>query len=175
MELKGNFNLPKKGSTFKTKNNFDNVTFETQTIDKVNFKSVIITIGGWFIVDENHKPKRRIIKLLEQITKTIKESSNKHYFNGMIIDVAEIPYTFDEQRTGYITLEYTLFINKHIRFNKQDMTMIMNEMIDEVYKEHFKEPVGFDVYKNRVEFNENKNWNPDDYFPGDETPTNERL
>jgi hypothetical protein len=93
----------------------------------------------------------------------------------MIIDVAEIPYTFDEQRTGYITLEYTLFINKHIRFNKQDMTMIMNEMIDEIYKEHFKEPVGFDVYKNRDAFRARTNWNPDDYYPGDETPVNERL
>jgi hypothetical protein len=27
-------------------------------------------------------------------------------------------------------------------------------MIDVVYKEHFKEPVGFDVYKNRIEFKE---------------------
>jgi hypothetical protein len=152
MELKGNYNLPKKGSVFKTKNNFENINFETQTIDKIDFKSVILTINGWFIVDEDIKPKRRVIRLLEQITKTIKENSNKHYFNGMIIDVAEIPYTFDEQRTGYITLEYTLFMNKHIRFNKQDMTMIMNEMIDEVYKEHFKEPVGFDVYKNRDDF-----------------------
>ena len=44
-------------------------------------------------------------------------------------------------------------MNKGIKFNKQEMTMLMNEMIDVVYKEHFKEPVGFDVYKNRIEFN----------------------
>ena len=152
MELKGNFNLPKKGSLFKTKNNFDNVTFGTQTIDKINFKSVIITMGGWFIVDEGIKPRRRIMKLLEDITKTIKLNSNKHYFNGMLIDVAEIPDTFDEQRTGYVPIEYTLFINKGVKFNKQEITMLMNEMIDTIYKEHFKEPVGFDVYKNRIEF-----------------------
>lgn len=154
MELKGNYNLPKKGSTFNTKNNFDNVTFGTQTIDKLNFRSVVITIGGWFIVDEGIKPKRRIIKLLESITKTIKLNSNKHYFNGMIIDVAEIPYTFDEQRTGYVPLEYTIFTNKGVKFNKQEITMLMNEMIDTIYKEHFKEPVGFDVYKNRIGFKE---------------------
>jgi hypothetical protein len=70
----------------------------------------------------------------------------------MLIDVAEIPYTFDEQKTGYITLEYTLFVNKDTKFRKQEMTMLMNEMIDVVYKEHFKEPVGFDVYKNRDDF-----------------------
>jgi hypothetical protein len=154
MELKGNYNLPKKGSVFKTKNNFDNISFETQTIDKVNFKSVIITISGWFIVDENYKPTRRLVKLLEDITKTIKRNSNKHYFNGMLIDVAEIPDTFDTLRTGYVPLEYTIFINKGVKFNKQDITMLMNEMIDEIYKEHFKEPVGFDVYKSRIEFKE---------------------
>ena len=154
MELKGNYNLPKKGSVYKTKNNFDNISFETQTIDKVNFKSVIITISGWFIVDENYKPTRRLVKLLEDITKTIKLNSNKHYFNGMLIDVAEIPDTFDTLRTGYVPLEYTIFINKGVKFNKQDITMLMNEMIDEIYKEHFKEPVGFDVYKNRIEFRE---------------------
>jgi hypothetical protein len=153
MREKWDNSATKKGSVFKTKNNFDNVIFDTQTIDKIDFKSVILTIGGWFIVDEGIKARRRIIRLLEEIKKTIKLNSNKHYFNGMLIDVAEIPYTFDEQRTGYITFEYTLFMNKEIKFNKQEMTMLMNEMIDVVYKEHFKEPVGFDVYKNRIEFN----------------------
>jgi len=154
MIKKGDFSTPKKGSVFKTKNNFNNLTIECQTIDRIDFKSVILTIGGWFIVDEDIKPKRRILKLLEDITKTIKHNSNKHYFNGMLIDVAEMPYTFDAQRTGYINLEYTLFINKEIKFNKQDMTTIMNEIIDVVYEKHFKEPVGFDVYKNRIEFKE---------------------
>ena len=155
MREKGDYTYPKKGCSFKTKNNFDNITFETQTIDKVDFKSVVISMGGWFVVDEGIKPKRRLIKLLEDITKTIKLNSNKHYFNGMIIDVAEIPFTFDGQRTGYVPLEYTMFINKGVKFNKQEITMLMNEMIDTIYKEHFKEPVGFNVYKSRIEFREN--------------------
>ena len=154
MREKGDYTYPKKGCSLKTKNNFDNITFETQTIDKVDFKSVVISMGGWFVVDEGIKPRRRLVKLLEDITKTIKLNSNKHYFNGMLIDVAEIPDTFDTLRTGYVPLEYTIFINKGVKFNKQDITMLMNEMIDEIYKEHFKEPVGFDVYKNRIEFRE---------------------
>ena len=154
MILKGNFNTQKKGSVFKTKNNFDNLTIECQTIDRIDFKSVILTFGGWFIVDENIKPKRRLVKLLEDIIKTIKLNSNKHYFNNMLIDLAEIPDTFDAQRTGYVPLEYTMFINKETKFNKQEMTMLMNEMIDVVYEKHFKEPVGFVVYKNRIEFKE---------------------
>jgi hypothetical protein len=154
MELKGNFNLPKKGSVLKTKNNFDNINFEVQTIDKVDFKSLILSIAGWFIVDVDYKATRKMEKLLQQIKNTIKLNSNKHYFNGMLIDVIEIPYTFEAQATGYVTFEYTLFVNKGIKFNKQELTTLMNEMIDLIYNDYFKEPIDFDVYKNRIEFNE---------------------
>jgi hypothetical protein len=154
MELKGNFNLPKKGSVLKTKNNFDNINFEVQTIDKVDFKSLILSINGWFIVDVDYKPHRKMEKLLQQIKNTIKLNSNKHYFNGMLIDVIEIPYTFETQSTGYVTFEYTLFVNKGIKFNKQELTTLMNEMIDLIYNDYFKEPIDFDVYKTRIEFNE---------------------
>jgi len=157
MELKGNFNLPKKGSVLKTKNNFDNINFEVQTIDKVDFKSLILSIAGWFIVDVDYKATRKMEKLLQQIKNTIKLNSNKHYFNGMLIDVAEIPYTFEEQKTGYVSFEYTLFVNKGIKYNKQELTTLMNEMIDLIYKDYFKESIDFDVYKTRIEFNQNKN------------------
>jgi len=157
MELKGNFNLPKKGSVFQVKNNFENINFGSETIDKIEFKSVILTMGGWFIVDVDYKPHRKMEKLLQQIKNTIKLNSNKHYFNGMLIDVAEIPYTFEAQSTGYVTFEYTLFVNKGIKFNKQELTTLMDEMIDLIYNDYFKEPIDFDVYKTRVEFNQNKN------------------
>jgi hypothetical protein len=32
------------------------------------------------------------------------------------------------------------------------MTMVMNEMIKKIYNDYFKEPMDFDVYKNRDEF-----------------------
>jgi hypothetical protein len=153
MELKGNFNLPKKGSVFQVKDNFENINFGSETIDKIEFKSVILTMGGWFIVNTDYKPKRKIEKLLQQIKNTIKLNMNKHYFNGMIIDVDSIPYTFDEQGTGYVTFEYTLFLNKGIKYNKREMTMVMNELIKVIHNDYFKEPADFDVYKNRDEFN----------------------
>jgi hypothetical protein len=157
MELKGNYNLPKKGSVFQVKDNFENINFGSETIDKIEFKSVILTMGGWFIVNTDYKPKRKIEKLLQQIKNTIKLNMNKHYFNGMIIDVDSIPYTFDEQGTGYVTFEYTLFLNKGIKYNKKEITMVMNEMIKVIHNDYFKEPADFDVYKTRVEFNQNKN------------------
>jgi hypothetical protein len=70
-----------------------------------------------------------------------------------LIDVIEIPYTFEAQSTGYVTFEYTLFVNKGIKFNKQELTTLMNEMIDLIYNDYFKEPIDFDVYKTRIEFN----------------------
>jgi hypothetical protein len=152
MELKGDFSLQKKGSVLKTKNNFNNINFDVQTIDKVDFKSLILSMNGWFIVDVDYKPHRKMEKLLQQIKNTIKLNSNKHYFNGMLIDVAEIPYTFEKQSTGYVTFEYTLFVNKGIKFNKQELTTLMNEMIDLIYNDYFKEPIDFDVYKNRDDF-----------------------
>jgi len=63
MELKGNFNLPKKGSVFQVKNNFENINFGSETIDKIEFKSVILTMGGWFKVNTDYKPKRKMEKL----------------------------------------------------------------------------------------------------------------
>lgn len=176
MELKGDYNLPKKGCTFQVKDKFKNINFSSETIDKVGFKSVILTMSGWFIVHTDYKPNRKIKKLLQQIKNTINLNMNKHYFNGMIIDVDSLPTTFEEQGTGYVTFEYTLFVNKGVRFNKQEITMVMNELIDVIYNDYFREPVDFDVYKKRLEFNQNKqNWNPDEYYPGDETPENERL
>lgn len=157
MELKGDYNLPKKGCTFNVKNKFENITFSSETIDKVGFKSVILTMGGWFIVHTDYKPNRKIKKLLQQIKNTINLNMNKHYFNGMIIDVDSSPLTFEEQGTGYVTFEYTLFVNKGVRFNKQEITMVMNELIDVIYNDYFREPVDFDVYKKRLEFNQNKN------------------
>ena len=82
---------------------------------------------------------------------------NKHYFNGMIIDVDSLPETFQDKGTGYVTFEYTLFVNKGVKFNKQEITMVMNDIIGLIYNDYFREPIDFDVYKTRLEFNENKN------------------
>jgi hypothetical protein len=48
-------------------------------------------------------------------------------------------------------------------------------LIKTIYNDYFKEPIDFDVYKNRDEFRQRINWNPDNYYPGDETPENEKL
>ena len=149
--------LVKKGCTFNVKNNFDNISVSCETIDKVNFKSVMLNMSSWFIVDTDYKATRKMEKLLQQIKNTINLNMNKHYFNGMIIDVAEIPFTFNEQKTGYVTFEYTLFVNKGVKFNKQEITMVLNDLIDLIYNDYFREPIDFSCYKTRLEFRDNQN------------------
>jgi len=144
--------LVKKGCTFNVKNNFDNISVSCETMDKVTFKSVMLNMSSWFIVDTDYKATKKMEKLLQQIKNTINLNMNKHYFNGMIIDVAEIPYTFEAQSTGYVTFEYTLFVNKGVKFNRQEITMVLNDLIDVIYNDYFKEPIDFNCYKTRVEF-----------------------
>ena len=144
--------LVKKGCTFNVKNNFDNISVSCETMDKVTFKSVMLNMSSWFIVDTDYKATKKMEKLLQQIKNTINLNMNKHYFNGMIIDVAEIPYTFEAQSTGYVTFEYTLFVNKGVKFNRQEITMVLNDLIDVIYNDYFKEPIDFSCYKTRLEF-----------------------
>ena len=144
--------LVKKGCTFNVKNNYNNICVCCETIDKVDFKSVILTMTAWFIVNTDYKATRKIEKLLQQIKNTINLNMNKHYFNGMMIDLVDMPHTFQAHKNGYVTFEYTMFVNKGVKFNKQEITTLMDEMIDLIYNDYFKEPMDFVVYKNRVEF-----------------------
>ena len=153
MEQKGSRREPKIGRVFNVRNNFDNISFTSETIDSVNFKSVILSMRAWFIVHTDYKPRRKVEKLLEQIKYTIKLNMNKHYFNEMMIDVAEIPFTFEVQKNGYVTFEYTLFVNKGVKFDKHEITMAMNDLITKIHDEYFKETIDFDCYKERAEFN----------------------
>jgi hypothetical protein len=171
-------NLPKKGSNLKIKDKYDNMSFSCNTVDKVDFKTMVLTFEGWFIVESYYKPTRLMNRLCESIRLFIVKECNKYYFNERIIDIIMIPDTFNEQKTGYITFEYTIFVNKGVKYNKEELTKLMSELIDKIYDEFFNDPIEFEVVKDRTEFRnrlETINWNPDEYFPGDETSVNEKL
>lgn len=152
MVVKGDYTKQKKGATFNVKNNYDNLNVSCETVDKLELKSIILCMNSWFISHTDYKPTRKMEKLLQQIKNTINLNMNKHFFNGMIIDVIELPYTFDETKCGYVTFEYTLFTNKNIRYNRKEITMVMNELIKIIYNDYFKEPVDFTICKSRTEF-----------------------
>lgn len=171
-------NQPKKGSTLKIKNKYDNLTFNSNTVDKVDFKTMTLRFEGLFIVESYYKPTRLMNKLCNDIRLFIVKECNKYYFNERIIDVMMIPDTFNELKSGYITFEYTMFVNKLVNYNKEELTRLMTELIDKIYQQFFNTPIEFEVVKDRIDLKSKRelmNWNPDEYFPGDETSVNEKL
>ena len=68
MIKKGEFPLTKKGCTFNVKNNFENIIFTSETVDRVNFKSISLFMGSWFIVDTDYKATRKMEKRLFPIS-----------------------------------------------------------------------------------------------------------
>ena len=169
-------NLQKKGCSFNINNNYDKVSFSSDTIDKVDFKTIVLTISGWFIVTSDTKPTRVMNKLCENIKLKTIQTFNEYYFSNRIIDIVTTPDTFNEMRSGFLNLDYTIFVNRGVKFDKREITMLMNELIDKIYNEYFEETKDFDVFKSRIEFKDNKIlWNPDEYYPGYEVDVNERL
>ena len=170
------FNPDRKGCVLTLNNNYDNVSFTSETIDKTNFKTLVLKVEGWFVVTSDTKPTRVMNRLSDKIKLNTIKHFNPYYFTDIIIDILRTPDTFDLKRTGFLTFDYTIFVNKGIKWNKEEITMVMNDLIKKIHQEHFENPTDFEVFKTRLEFKERPIlWNPDEYYPGDETDVNERL
>jgi len=139
------------------KNNYDEMEVSSETLDKQDFRTIMLDLGFWCICNTD-KPKRTINKLIRDIKSTIVNKGNSLYFSKKVIDVGNLPFNFNETKLGYVSLEYTIFLNKHIKFDKKEMTMILNDLIDVIYKNHFVEPVGIETYKNRIKLKTRNNY-----------------
>lgn len=149
--------LKKSGCKFVVKNNYDEMEVSSETLDKQDFRSIMLDLGFWCICDTD-KPKRTINKLIGDIKSTIINKGSQYHFSKKIIDVGNIPFNFNETKLGYVCLEYTIFLNKNIKFDKKEMTIILNDLVDVIYKEHFVEPVGIETYKNRIKLRARNNY-----------------
>jgi hypothetical protein len=168
-------NHDRKGCVLSINNNYDNVSFISETIDKIVFKTIVLRIQGYFIVTSDTKPTRVINKLSDMIKLNTIKHFNQYYFKDIIIDIVDTPYTFNEKKTGFVSLDYTIFVNKGIKFDKQELTILMNELSKKIHEEYFENPMGFEVYKKRTDSLDRTLWNPDEYYPGDVVDVNERL
>jgi hypothetical protein len=149
--------LKKSGCKFVVKNNYNEMEVSSETLDKKDFRSVMLDLGFWCICDTD-KPKRTINKLIGDIKSTIISKGSKYHFSKRIIDLGNTPFNFNETKLGYVSLEYTIFLNKNIKFDKKEMTMVLNDLVDVIYKEHFVEPVGIETYKNRIKLRTRNNY-----------------
>lgn len=168
-------NNPKNGAVLKIKNNYDRINFFCDTVDKNTFKTLTLSFEGW-ITCETLKPTRTINRLTDNIKSFILRECNKYYFSERMIDINTLPESFDDNGSGFCSFEFTFFINRGVKFNREELIRLMNELVEKIYRNFFEQPIDFDIYKNRNEFNNRpiNNWNPDEYYPND-TDRNERL
>lgn len=137
--------LSKKGQSYKIKNNFTNIAFHAETLDKEVLKSVTITMNGWFEC-ENY---RKLISLKDKIKSFILKRRNPLYFQEKCIGIETVPVSIKKTSHGFVDYEFTLFTNSKRPIQKQEMAMILNPLIEEIYEQFFNEPTDYHVSKNK--------------------------
>lgn len=131
--------------TYPIKNNFTNISFNADTMDRDVLKSVSISMSGWFECDNY----RRLTTLKDKIKNFIMRKRNSLYFQEKCIAIETVPVTLKKNSNGYVSYEFTLFTNSKRPISKHEMTMILNPLIEEIYDEFFKQPTDYHVTKSR--------------------------
>jgi hypothetical protein len=137
----------RKSQHYKIKNNFENISFYAETMDKEVLKSVTITMNGWFEC-ENY---RKLSSLKDKIKSFILRNRNSLYFQDKCIGIETVPVSIKKTSYGFVDYEFTLFTNSKLPIEKREMVMILNPLIEEIYNEFFNEPTHFHVSKNKRE------------------------
>lgn len=137
--------LCRRTQTYPIKNNFTNISFYADTMDRDTLKSVNISMSGWFEC-ENH---RKLISLKDKIKSFILRKRNSLYFQEKCIGIETVPVSIKKTSHGFVDYEFTLFTNSKRKIEKREMTMILNPLIEEIYNEFFNEPTDYQVSKNK--------------------------
>ena len=137
--------LCRRTQTYPIKNNFTNISFYADTMDRDTLKSVNISMSGWFEC-ENH---RKLISLKDKIKSFILRKRNSLYFQEKCIGIETVPVSIKKNAHGFVDYEFTLFTNSKRKIEKREMTMILNPLIEEIYEEFFNEPTDYQVSKNK--------------------------
>ena len=135
----------RRAQSYSIKNNFTNISFNADTMDRDTLKSVNISMGGWFEC-ENH---RKLTTLKDKIKSFIIRKRNSLYFQEKCIGIETVPVSMKKTSNGYVSYEFTLFTNSKRKIEKREMTMILNPLIEEIYNEFFNEPTDYSVTKTR--------------------------
>jgi len=83
--------LKKSGCKFVVKNNYDEMEVSSETMDKQDFRTIMLDLSFWCICNTD-KPKRTINKLIRDIKSTIVNKGNSLYFSKKVIDVGNMRF-----------------------------------------------------------------------------------
>lgn len=123
-----------KGRTFNKKLTFDEVNITAQTVDKENFKSVYITVSGWFNLETSD-----VNKLGVRIKKSVSNNMDMSVFHDRMISVTDAPLTLTDG-IGHTSFEYTLFIINPNKTTINDIEPYTGKIIRGVYNDIFTNP-----------------------------------
>ena len=71
------------------------------------------------------------------------------YFQEKCIGIETVPVSLKKTSYGFVDYEFTLFTNSKQPIHKQEMAMILNPLIEEIYEKFFNEPTDYYVSKNK--------------------------
>jgi hypothetical protein len=135
----------RRAQSYPVKNNFNNISFYADTLDRDVLKSVTISMNGWFECD-NH---RKLTTLKDKIKSFILRKRNPLYFQDKCIAIDTVPVSMKKTSHGFVDYEFTLFTNSKQPVQKREMVMILNPLIEEIYYQFFNEPTDYHVTKNK--------------------------
>jgi hypothetical protein len=122
------------GRRFNKSLEFDNITIEAYTMDKIDLKSVYFIVRGYFDMEMN-----QILYFKNNIGRTIKKIMSEDVFqkDKMIIN-SELPVNIVDG-FNIATFEYTIFLKKKNIIDHKEMEPHVRGIMIGVYDEHFKD------------------------------------
>ena len=122
------------GRRFNKSLEFDNITIEAYTMDKIDLKSVYFIVRGYFDMEMN-----QILYFKNNIGRTIKKIISEDVFqkDKMIIN-SELPVNIVDG-FNIATFEYTIFLKKKNIIDHKEMEPHVRGIMIGVYDEHFKD------------------------------------
>ena len=120
----------KKGMTFVTRNDFDNVKVTLSTVDLKPLKSVNLDFGFW--VDSDWGSNKRNISLhFKEVKRMINIFCKIPFFKDHFISICNSPERMGYDR-GYIAYEFTIFADTEFDNPKLEIPLMFYDLIDEI-------------------------------------------
>jgi hypothetical protein len=137
----------KKGRTYKIKE-FDNFQLEVGLVNKQNPKSIYFNLRGYLnSIDTNYR--QNIRKFLKSIENTVERNIDRVLFHERFILTTDFPTTINDTGTGFISMEFTLFLKYPGDFVKEPYLKKIETLVEVIDLENFQQSMLFELSRNK--------------------------